>query len=181
MAWGNRDWSFPPPRPERRATSTPLRRWRRWPPSSDLSCGAFFCLQSRQPGLPTVDEVAQQRPVVGAHRRAHRRTSRQAVAPTRGLWLVGQNTEIADLIKGVEIADHRAEHGIDEGELFAVKPGRRNEALLQPCKALLELGDFGLEGPLVLCGIESRDIIEHGRAEFDPAAMLGTRNRIGRM
>src|SRR4051794_11699192 len=181
MGWDNRNSSYQPPSSAQRATSIRLQRWRRWPPNSDLGCSAFCGLQTRQPGLPPLDEFTQQRRVVSADSGTHRWPRREVFPPACDRRLSGQNTEIADLVKGIEIAEHGTEHGVDEREFFAVEPGRRDEALLQPRNALLELGDFRVERRLILGGIETRDIVEHGRAEFDPAAVLGTRERFGRM
>src|SRR5262249_10837896 len=137
-------------------------------------------LQLRQPGLAAVDEIAQQRRIIGTDGAAHRWPRRQILAPLRELRLAGQNAEIADLVEDVEIAEHRPEHRIDQRKPFAVEP-RPSDPLLAKRDFLLKLCSLRLQGRLILGGIETGDIVEHGGAELDPAAMLGAIKRIGRM
>ena len=65
--------------------------------------------------------------------------------------------------------------------LHFVRSERRRNARLKPRETLLELRHLGLEGGFVGGRIETRDVVQHGRAKLDPAAMLGAHQWIDRM
>src|SRR4029077_17127765 len=79
---------------------------------------------TRQPGIPPAEKTAKQRRIIGAHGRAHRWPRRKRLAPALKIWLACENSEVGDVIEHIEIAEHRAEHGINQRKVFAVKPWR---------------------------------------------------------
>ena len=138
-------------------------------------------LQLGEIGSAALDEILQQRWIVRAHGRFHRRSGRKRRTPARQFRLAAENTKIGDLIEHVEISKHRFEHGVDEGERFAVEPGRRDDARLEPREFLRELSGPGFKGGFVGCSVEAGNVVQNSRAKFDPRAMFGARDRIDRV
>src|SRR5437899_1172520 len=78
---------------------------------------------------------------------------------------------------GLSIDHQRLWNTGSPGQVF--KPG--DDARFKPRKTLLELGCLGFECCFVRRRVKTRDIAEHSRSEFDPGAMLGAPQGIGRM
>ena len=97
------------------------------------------------------------------------------------LGLAGENSEVGDPVEHIEIAEHRTERGIDQRKAFAAKPWRGRDARFKPRKTLLELGCLGFKCCFVRRRVKTRDIAEYSRSEFDPGAILGAPQGIGRM
>ena len=104
----------------------------------------------------------------------------ERAAPCGDLRQAGEDAEIADAVEGIEIAEHRPEHRVDEAEAFAVEPWTfqarfdAREFVPQRCR-------LGVERRLIGRRVEARDVVEDRRAELDPGAMLGAGERIGRV
>src|SRR5581483_1680881 len=124
--------------------------------------GSDLGLELRYPGIPPLQEITQQRRVIGADGSAYRWTRSKRGAPACELWLLRQDAKVADPVEHVEIAKHRAEDGVDQRERFAIEPRRGRNARLKPRKTRLELGRFGLEGSFIGCRIKPSDVVEHG-------------------
>src|SRR6185295_4588021 len=119
-------------------------------------------------------QIPQQAPsIVRADGSFDRRSGSEPCAPARELRLAGEDAEVLDGIKDVEIAKHRAEHGINERETVTVEPRCRQRAGLEPAKPTFELSPLGVEGCRVGRGVKSPDIVEDGRTVFDQGAVLG--------
>src|SRR5581483_7391367 len=95
--------------------------------------------------------------------------------------LAGENTELADAIEHVEIAEHRTEHRIDQGKSFAVEPWCSRDTRREPREFFRERCDLGVERCFVLGAVEAGNVVQYGRAELDPAAVLGALQRITRV
>src|SRR3954451_23095919 len=131
--------------------------------------------------MPPLQEVPQQHRIVCADSSMYRRPRRKPPSPARQLRFGGQYSEVSNAVEHVEIAEYRAEHRVDQREFSAVEPRSGRDARLEPRKSLFKLSRLEREGRLVRCGVKACDIVQHRRAEFDPAAMLGARQGIGRM
>ena len=127
------------------------------------------------------DEIAQSCWIVRRYRRGDRWAHLQRLAPAGELRLAGQDAEILDHVEDIEIAEDRAEGRIDEMEGLAVEPGIGLHPPLEPGEALGEILPLLLEGFPIRRSIEAPDIGKHDACEFDPGAMIGAPDRIGRM
>ena len=67
-------------------------------------------------------EVPQQGRVIRRGRGLHGGTFSEHGAPRGDFRQSAENSEFADAVEGIEIAEHRAEHRVDQAEAFAVEP-----------------------------------------------------------
>src|SRR5262249_3085214 len=108
---------------------------------------------------------------------AHRCACCKRLAVGGNLWLAAKDAKVSDAIKRVEITKHRTEYDIDQRKPLAVEIAARSFALIKTGFKTREfLGQsLGLlcERRFIGSRIETGNIVENGRAEFDPGAMFG--------
>src|SRR5947199_6249363 len=92
--------------------------------------------------VATAKKFHEPRRVIADDRLAHRSPRRQRLPPSRKLRFAGENPEIGNEIERVEVAKHRAEYGIDKGEILSVKPRPGKKPALQPFELRSELAEL---------------------------------------
>src|SRR5215216_3754648 len=88
----------------------------------------------QQVRVMTDKEGAQQFWIVGPNRRLNAWEFRQLCPPHLHLWRLLEDVEVDQLIKDIEIAEDRREHGVYQAEIFAREERTRAECRLNAGK-----------------------------------------------
>src|SRR6516165_7575646 len=128
------------------------------PPSAGQASG--FRHQPGDVRLARVQKGPQPRVIVRRNGGTDRRSLRKLFAPSRYFGLARKDTEVADAIEDVEVAEDRTENGVHQREAAAVEIRPGSETPFEPSEFIGQLAGFSGEGCLIRRRIEAGDIVE---------------------
>ncbi len=84
-----------------------------------------------------------------------------------------KKAEVTDALEDLEVAEHRCERGVHQGERGTREEGSGSERGLEPPKLFHQCPALCFPGLLVAGTVKAADIVERDGGKFDPAAMAG--------
>lgn len=127
------------------------------------------------------EKDAQSLAVVGQDGRLHARPLRERGSPGANAWDLRKDSRVGQRIEYVEVAKDRCECGIDERESLSRKERARTQLGFHASELLRERLTFRFVEICVDSRFEMPEIRQDRRRKFDPAAMSGAFDRVGRM